>query len=433
MLVYEATGKAHLDAGGHVLPLTLERCTAPTINPVPAMSFPPQVSRNVRIPDELRVMRCSRAPELGPRILFFSGGTALKPLSRALKQLTHNSIHVITPFDSGGSSAPLRRAFGMPALGDLRNRLLALADETVRGNPQVHKLFGYRLPGSEPALLHAELNAFAAGAHPLVGDIVEPMRRIVQSHLGYFLEQLPPGFDLRGANVGNLLLAAGYLRGDRDLQSVLLFFSKLLEVRGVVEPVVDVDLHLGAELVDGSLVVGQHRLTGKAVAPIHSPVQRLFLVAGLDDPCPASAHIGAQARRDIETADLICYPMGSFYSSVIANLLPAGVARAVARAGGPRVYVPNTGVDPEQLGMSLASSVEALVAYARRDAGSDLPISHVINVVLLDRERENYALQLDVDRLARMGVQVLPLELVTESSHPHIHPQRLAEALLSLS
>lgn len=402
-------------------------------HPILAMPFPPQVSRSVRIPDELRVMRCSRAPELGPRILFFSGGTALRPLSRALKLLTHNSIHVITPFDSGGSSAPLRRAFGMPALGDLRNRLLALADETVRGTPQVYKLFGYRLPSGEPALLRSELEAFASGAHPIVGDIAEPMRRIVQSHLGYILEQLPTGFDLRGANVGNLLLAAGYLRGDRDLQSVLLFFSKLLEVRGLVEPVVDVDLHLGAELADGRLVLGQHRLTGKAVAPIDSPVQRLFLIESLDDPCPASAHIGEQAQNDIETADLICYPMGSFYSSVVANLLPAGVGQAVARAGCPRVYVPNTGADPEQLGMSVASCVEALVAYARRDAGADLPVSQVINFVLLDRERENYALPLDIDRLTKLGVQVLPLELVTDSSHPHIHPQRLAEALLSLS
>jgi CofD-related protein of GAK system len=397
------------------------------------MSLPPQVSRSVRIPDELRVMRCSRAPELGPRILFFSGGTALRPLSRALKLLTHNSIHVITPFDSGGSSAPLRSAFGMPALGDLRNRLLALADETVRGNPQVHRLFGYRLPGHEPAPLRAELDALASGAHPLVYDIAEPMRRIVQSHLVYLQQQLPPGFDLRGANVGNLLLAAGFLRGGRDLQSVLLFFSRLLEVRGLVEPVVDVDLHLGAELVDGSVVLGQHRLTGKASAPIGSPVQRLFLVESLDDPRPASAHIGEQARTDIETADLICYPMGSFYSSVVANLLPAGVGKAIARAGCPRVYVPNTGGDPEQLGMSLASSVEALIAYARRDAGVDLPASRVVNFVLLDRERENYALPLDVDRLTQLGVQVLPLELVTESSRPHIHPQRLAEALLSLS
>jgi 2-phospho-L-lactate transferase/gluconeogenesis factor (CofD/UPF0052 family) len=62
-----------------------------------------------------------------------------------LKQYTHNSVHLITAFDSGGSSAQLRRAFGMPAIGDLRSRIVALADESVRGNPQIYRLFAHRL------------------------------------------------------------------------------------------------------------------------------------------------------------------------------------------------------------------------------------------------------------------------------------------------
>jgi 2-phospho-L-lactate transferase/gluconeogenesis factor (CofD/UPF0052 family) len=125
--------------------------------------------------------------------------------------------------------------------------------------------------------------------------------------------------------------------------------------------------------------------------------------------------------------------MGSFYSSVIANLLPRGVGRAIAAAGCPRVYIPNTGHDPEQLGMSLAESVEALWRYARADVGDDLPLARVVNLVLLDRDPDHYAMRVDVDRLERMGVQVVTLELVTEASHPHVHPQRLTETLLSLT
>ena len=68
------------------------------------------ISRSARLPDPLRIARCRRAPELGPRVLFFSGGTALRDTSRKLVGYTHNSIHLITPFDSGGSSAHLRRA-----------------------------------------------------------------------------------------------------------------------------------------------------------------------------------------------------------------------------------------------------------------------------------------------------------------------------------
>ena len=34
--------------------------------------------RSVTVPDRIKVARYEKVPELGPRILFFSGGTALK-------------------------------------------------------------------------------------------------------------------------------------------------------------------------------------------------------------------------------------------------------------------------------------------------------------------------------------------------------------------
>jgi CofD-related protein of GAK system len=259
------------------------------------------------------------------------------------------------------------------------------------------------------------------------------MRRIVQTHLRFFAEHMPRDFDLRGANIGNLLLAGGFLSQSRDLESVLFLFSKLLEVRGVVHPIVDVDLHLCAELADGSRIVGQHRLTGKQELPISSAVDDLFLIRGLANPSRTTTPAGDKALRSIETADLICFPMGSFYSSVVANLLPSGVGRAIAGASCPRVYVPNTGRDPEQHGMTLADSVETLIRFVRADAGQDVPLSRIVNLVLLDAKHGNYGIQVDVERIERMGIQVIELELVTADSRPHAHPQRLTEILLSLT
>jgi CofD-related protein of GAK system len=398
------------------------------------MGTPIQIARSPSFPDELRVSRSLRAPELGPRILFLSGGSALRPLCRVLKQHTHNSIHLITAFDSGGSSAQLRHAFAMPAIGDLRNRIVALADESARGNPQIYRLFAYRMPtGAIPPALLAELGDLVSGEAELVRAIPEPMRRIVQTHLRLFAEHMPVDFDLRGANLGNLLLAGGFLSHSRDLESVLFLFSKLLEVRGVVQPIVDVDLHLCAELDDGTRVVGQHRLTGKQSEPISAVVRELYLVDTLQTARRTTTAIADKVRRHIATADLICYPMGSFYSSVVANLLPSGVGRAISTASGPRVYIPNTGHDPEQYGMSLADSLEVLVRYVRADAGGDVPLGRIVNLVLLDRDPSNYGMRVDIERLERLGVQVATLELVTDSSGPHAHPLRLAEALLSLT
>ena len=105
-----------------------------------------RVTRTANIPDPFRLSRYLKAPELGPSILFFSGGSALNGVSHVLKNYTHNSTHMVTPFDSGGSSAKLRKAFSMPSIGDLRSRQVALANETVTGHPEVYKLFTYRFP-----------------------------------------------------------------------------------------------------------------------------------------------------------------------------------------------------------------------------------------------------------------------------------------------
>jgi hypothetical protein len=51
----------------------------------------------------------SQVPDLGPRILFFSGGSALRRLSEKLVDYTHNSIHLIT--------RSIRRQFGGLAQG----------------------------------------------------------------------------------------------------------------------------------------------------------------------------------------------------------------------------------------------------------------------------------------------------------------------------
>src|SRR6056297_2095826 len=108
-----------------------------------------KIIKEVLVPDPIKSERCLRVPELGPRILFFSGGTALRELSQEIIHYTHNTTHIITPFDSGGSSAVIRKAFGMPAVGDLRNRLMALADKSVHGNPAIFDLFTHRLPADQ--------------------------------------------------------------------------------------------------------------------------------------------------------------------------------------------------------------------------------------------------------------------------------------------
>ena len=391
------------------------------------------ITRPLRVPDPVRLARYARAPELGPCILFFSGGSGPGPMSRELINYTHNSIHLITPFDSGGSSAVLRRAFDMPAVGDLRNRMMSLSDMSVRGNAEVRKLFAYRLPVEAKAgELVERLEAMTAGDDPMVAAITDPLRKIIRNHLSYFLAAMPGDFDLAGASIGNLVLVGGYLNNGRHLDPVIFLFSKLAEVRGVVRPVVNRNLHLAARLADGSLILGQHRITGRSEPPLSAPIVELRLNQGLDRERPATAEIRPKVRRLIAQAELICYPVGSFYTSLLASLLPGGIGEAVAANPCPKVFVPGTAPDKEVLAGGVAQRAAELMAVLGASGSPQRAEGRVLDYVLVDRRWNDYPGGLDLRSLEDMGLRIIEADLMTSDSAPLTDGRLLAEALLSL-
>ncbi|WP_243545517.1 GAK system CofD-like protein [Pseudodesulfovibrio tunisiensis] len=391
------------------------------------------ITREVRIPDPVKLERYRRTPELGPRVLFFSGGTALRDTSHHLISLTHNSIHIITPFDSGGSSAVLRKAFAMPAVGDIRNRLMALADQTLKGNPEIFELFAYRLDhDSDRESLLAELRSMADGRHRLVRRVPGPMRKIIRNYFFEFLNHMPEDFDLRGASLGNVVLTAGYLANRRQIEPVIYLFSKLVQVCGTVLPVVGADCHIAAELDDGEVVVGQHLLTGKEAAPLERGVRRIWLTGSLDSREPVRVAIRRRTREVMSEAELICYPVGSFYTSLIANLLPSGVGRAIADNACPKVFVPNTSHDPELVGLSVAGQVRVLLDTLCADDSSLVP-QDVLQYVMVDSARGQYPTGLDIAEVEQLGVRVIDCRLVSRRSAPHVDPVLLCGVLLSLT
>jgi len=379
---------------------------------------PLRITRSVQLPDRVRLNRYLKAPELGPRILFFSGGTALTRTSRVIKRYTHNSIHLVTPFDSGGSSAKLRQAFAMPSIGDLRSRLVALVDENITGHPEVYQLFSFRFPVDQsPDELLTRLDLMIRGKEPLVAAISNPMRRLIRNQLGYFREAMPDDFDLRGASTGNLILAGGYLNNHKHLDPIIFLFSKLVNVLGTVLTVVNDNL----------------RLTGKELAPLKSPITQLSLSSDPDKPVAATTVMRKKYRKLIQQAELICYPPGSFYSSLVASLLPTGVGSSIAATDCPKVYVPNLGHDPEQIGMTLDSSVLTLLNYLRADNSDQCPNWRLLNFVLIDSKRGNYTSSLSESLMQELGIRVIDTRLVSKQSAPYYDPELLASTLLSLT
>ncbi|MDR2055345.1 MAG: GAK system CofD-like protein [Desulfovibrio sp.] len=386
--------------------------------------------RRAVIPDEVKMERFRRAPELGPALLFFSGGTAMRDTARALTEYTHNAIHIMTPFDSGGSSAALRRSFNMPAVGDIRARIMALADQSVKGNPEIYSLFSHRLAGDQrrEAPLR-ELASLCAGRHPLIRAVPDPMRKIIRTTLMQFVERMPEDFVLAGASIGNLVLAGGYLTQRRHLDSVIFLYSRLVEARGIVRPVANAVGHLAVRLASGEVIVGQHAFTGKEGRPVSSPIEEIWITRSLDEAAPITVGIRPKLRDLIVKADLVCYPFGSFYSSLIANLLPRGVGRAVAAAPCPKIFMPNLGADPELAGHTLRDQTERLLRHLARDGVRE---RDVLQALVVDSDESAYPGGIPSAWLRARGIRVVRTSLVSPESFPHACPRLVCRALLSL-
>lgn len=219
---------------------------------------------------------------------------------------------------------------------------------------------------------------------------------------------------------------------------MLAFFSRLLQIRGVVLPIVNESLHLAAELEDGSVLVGQHLFKN-----LPAPVRRLFLTVHEPDRAgdaaqfprtPCRPPLSPTAANYLRSAGAICYPMGSFYTSVLANLLPQGVGGTVAAAACPKIFIPNSGLDVEARSLPLSAQAAALLRCLREDA-PHAANADLLQQVLVDSRHGRYAGGLDREEraaLERLGLEVVDADMVCPQDPARHDPERTARALLAL-
>lgn len=237
----------------------------------------------------------------GPRIVALGGGTGLSTLLRGLKKHTSNLTAIVTVADDGGSSGLLREELGIPAVGDIRNCIVALAD----AEPLMGHLLQYRFPGD-------------------------------------------PSEGLGGHAMGNLLIAAMTAVEDGDFEEAVRQVNRVLAVRGQVVPVSGTPLTLHALLRDGSQVDGQS-LVAKTTG-----IERVWLT-------PSDVRPSEDALRAIAEAELIIIGPGSLFTSILPALLLPGIRDALMASPALRVFACNVATQlGETEGFDLAEHVEAL-------------------------------------------------------------------------
>ena len=328
----------------------------------------------------------------GPRVVAIGGGTGLSTLLRGLKEHTSNLTAVVTVADDGGSSGVLSTELGIPAVGDIRNCIVALAD----AEPLMGALLQYRFPGTEPE----------GPAEPGL----PPLRDAEQLSVG-----------LGGHAMGNLLLAALVALEDGDFEEAVREMNRVLAVRGRVVPASATVLTLCAQLRDGTEVDGQSRIARS------DDVDRVWIR-------PDTVRPTDDALTAIGEADIVVIGPGSLYTSILPALLVPGIAEAIAASGALVVFACNVATQPgETRGMDLADHVDALARHG---------FGHLADIVLANNRFDATAPR---DWLAepvrlrwpaasmRTGGPRLVLDDVVDPDNAHHHdPLRLAAAILGI-
>ena len=318
------------------------------------------------------------------KVVVIGGGTGLSSVLQGLKSYAHPSdpaapradiTAIVTVTDDGGSSGRLRREFDVLPPGDIRNCMVALSEDSAL----LSRLFQYR---------------FQAGR------------------------------GLKGHSFGNLFLMA-LTQVIGDFPDAVKASSEVLKIAGRIYPSTDANVALEATLANGAKVIGETRISRS-----RQRIRSVRLKPGKARPLDA-------ALSAIAEADVITLGPGSLFTSVIPNLLVAGIPAAIRNSPAIKCYFVNLMSQPgETTEFSASDHIRAI----HRHAGGKLMDYAVINIrsiasALKKRYAREAALPVenDIDALMKMGLKVMAGNLASSADKVRHDPAATAAVAIRLA
>jgi len=310
-----------------------------------------------------------------PKIVSIGGGTGLSTLLRGLKLFRADLSVIVTVTDDGGSSGRLRDELNVLPPGDIRNCMIALSED----EHLMSRLFRFRFSSEGGLHDHSFGNLFLTAMAGVTGDFAEAVR----------------------------------------------LTSEVLAIKGVIYPSTTSNVHLRAELEDGSWVEGETRITASR--------KRIRCI----QLAPSDAHPLPDALDAIDAADLITIGPGSLYTSLIPNLLVNEVINAVRASSAIKIYIQNIMTQPGETEMySAADHVEALAQHCGGILFSNVLLNHGNpSPEILKKYGAEHAglVEIDRDRLHALGLNLVERDLLAEEGVIRHDPNRLAQAVLQIA
>lgn len=219
------------------------------------------------------------------KIVVIGGGTGTYTTLVGLRKYPVELSVIVSMTDSGGSNRVIRDEFGLLPTSDLRQAMVALANQNEED--LLRKLFTYRYN---------------------------------------------QGTGISGMTFGNLFMAAltDILGSQKEAVKET---CRLLQVEGNVIPVTYDNSQLVARYDNGQQILGEHHIDEPDLA------LGQHRIVGLEVFPKAKAN--PEALEAIKNADMIVMGPGDLYTSILCNLVVDGIARAVAKSKAQKVFIIN--------------------------------------------------------------------------------------------
>lgn len=328
----------------------------------------------------------------GLNIVAMGGGTGLSTLLRGLKTYVDADgawsiarlTAIVTVTDEGGSSGVLRREFGMLPPGDVRNCIVALAEE----EQLLSRVFNYRFAGDS---------------------------------------------EFKGHSLGNLLLMAMTdITG--SFEDAVLAASEVLNIRGEIFPSTLQDVRLRAKLEDGAELIGEVAISGSFLGEKASTKPRHARIVTLSIEPPDATPVD-RALKAVAEADMIIIGPGSLYTSVLPNLVIKPLAEALRQSRALRVYVCNVMTQPGETDNYAAEDhlsaivehaglvVDVIVINGRKPSDS---------IVATYAEENQHPVQFDIGKVRELGVTPFFGDVISEGNYVRHDSRALADTIFRL-
>ena len=241
----------------------------------------------------------------GPNIVVIGGGTGLNTVLTGLKKYTNNLTAIVTVSSYGEQVTDSRRELGTMPLDDIKDSMIALANE----EKQMSDLLNYN---------------FRYGK-------------------------------LRGLSFSDIYFLA-MKEVNQDFAKSVINSNEILNIVGKVIPVTLDEMNITAELANGYVVTEKSRIPEIVYEKI-TKINRIYLNPSNCRPAPG-------VIEAIKNADCIIVGPGSLYTNVIPNLLVNGVAKAIKESSAIKVYISNIMTEPGQTdNYSVSDHLNAIIEH----------------------------------------------------------------------